>query len=69
MNLNELNSLTDNEIIDSIARTAGTPFEKALQAELTRRHSAAINSLNENISNLNSKFERLIQLLEQNPKI
>ncbi len=66
MNLNELSSLTDTEIVDSIARTAGTPVEKALQAELTRRHSAAINSLNDNISDLNSNIERLLQSIKQN---
>lgn len=49
MNLNELESLTDREIIDSITRTAGTPVEKALQAELTRRHTEIIKSLNTNI--------------------
>ena len=64
MNLNELSSLTDSEIVDSIARTAGTPVEKALQAELTRRHTAAINLLNDNISNLNSNIEKLLRSLK-----
>lgn len=68
MSLNELSSLTDSEIIDSIARTAGTQVEKALQAELTRRHKAAINLLNDNISNLNSNIEKLLQSLKQNPE-
>lgn len=66
MNLNELSSLTDKEIIASIARTAGTTVEKALQAELTRRHSEAINSLNKSISALNSNIEKLLQSLKQN---
>ena len=68
MNLNELNSLTDREIIDSISRTAGTPAEKALQAELFRRQTEAINSLKDNISTLNSNIEKLLQSQEQNPE-
>lgn len=66
MNLSELSSFTDIEIIDSITRTAGTPVEKALQAELTRRQTEAINSLKDNISNLNSNIEKLLRTFKQN---
>ena len=68
MNLNEISSLTDAEIVDSIARTAGTAVEKALQAELARRHKEAINSLNENICTLNANIEMLVQSLQKNPE-
>ncbi len=66
MNLSELSSFTDREIIDSITRTAGTPIEKALQAELTRRQTETINSLNTNIYNLNINIEKLLQSLNKN---
>lgn len=66
MNLNELDSLTEKEIIDSITRTAGTPAEKALQAELARRQTETLKSLNANIFALNSTIEKLIQSLNEN---
>lgn len=66
MNLSELSSFTDREIIDSITRTAGTPIEKALQSELTRRQNETINSLNTNIYNLNINIEKLLQSLNKN---
>ena len=65
MNLSELDALSDREIIDSLSRTAGTPVEKTLQAELERRHKEAILLLNSNISILNNNIEKLLKSNEK----
>ncbi len=67
MNLNELSSLSDREIIDSIARTVETSIEKALLAELSRRQTETLKSLNVNIFTLNSNIEKLLKTLNENP--
>ena len=69
MNLSELTSLSDREIIDSIARTAGTPVEKALQAELTKRQTDTLKLLNTNIFTLNSNIEKLLHSLNEKPQV
>ncbi|MBI4846746.1 MAG: hypothetical protein HY810_09820 [Candidatus Omnitrophica bacterium] len=59
MDLGELNKMSNREIVEGISRTAGTPIEKGLQAELMNRQITAMNALAMYIADLKKEVDNL----------
>ncbi|MFH1459513.1 MAG: hypothetical protein ABIG64_03975 [Candidatus Omnitrophota bacterium] len=59
MNTSDIHKLSDSEIVEGISRMADTPIGQALQAELVKRQTQAVNTLGYNARDLRNGLDAL----------